>query len=809
MQNHMLKNCPAGLPLTLGLAATLVLAGCGGGDTGGAPPAETETIKVEIRRTGFGVPHIVGKDLRSAAYGLAYAYAQDNICIAADRLLTVAGERSKYLGGSAMVAAGSSLSNLRSDFYYRNILDQAAVDKAFAAAGQPAKDAIAGYVAGYNRFLLDAKPTDFGDCAGAAWAKRPVSEMDLKRHLLALATNSGAGAFIAAIADAQPPAPALASAGTLRPPQLARIGRSAQQLARLMDANPLGSNGQAFGSEASEGGRGVLFGNPHFPWSGTLRFYQSHVKVPGQYDVMGAGLGLVPLPQIGFNADLAWTHTVSTGRRFTLFELTLKDGAYLVDGVARPLSKKEVTVEVLENGVLTPQTRSFYASHHGPLLVSSALGASWTPTKAYALRDANLDNGRVVDQVWDLGRASTVEQLRDISARRMGAPWVNTIAADRAGKAFYGDLSVVPNVNAALSAKCANSPQAQALAAARTYLLDGSRAECDWPVDAAAASPGIMAAAALPTLLRTDYVSNSNESAWLANPAQLSTGFSPLVGDQARTQSLRTRMAFTQILERLAGSDGQAGNKVSPDKLEFSFFQNRMMSAELLMPGLLTLCNTPAAAAAVASNGSTINLGPACAVLAGWDRRAKRSSVGTPLFREFWRRAQAIPNLYETPFDAAKPITTPSNPAISKPAVATAMLKALADGVLALNAAGVPLSEPLGSVQYVTRGGQRIPIEGGDEFEGVFNKMTPPGLGAGGYTSMLSGSSYIQIVGFDADGPQARGLLTYSQSTNPASPYYADQTQQFSNAALVKLPYRESEIAADPKLTAPLLLIEK
>jgi acyl-homoserine-lactone acylase len=86
--------------------------------------------------------------------------------------------------------------------------------------------------------------------------------------------------------------------------------------------------------------------------------------------------------------------------------------------------------------------------------------------------------------------------------------------------------------------------------------------------------------------------------------------------------------------------------------------------------------------------------------------------------------------------------------------------------VQALNAAGVPLTATLGAVQYVTRGGVKLPLDGGDEFEGVFNKITPPGLTAGGYTSVVSGSSYIQIVSFEASGANARGILpTASQPT--------------------------------------------
>ena len=201
-----------------------------------------------------------------------------------------------------------------------------------------------------------------------------------------------------------------------------------------------------------------------------------------------------------------------------------------------------------------------------------------------------------------------------------------------------------------------------------------------------------------------------------------------------------------------------------------------------------------------------VDLAPACAVLTSWDGRARTSSVGAVVFREFWRKAQSISGLFGTPFNAAAPVTTPRDPAVGNPTVAAALLKALADGVVALNAAGVPVNAKLGDAQYVTRDGVKLPIGGGDEFEGIFNKITPPGLTAGGYTSIVSGSSYIQIVSFQPDGVNARGLLTYSQSTNPASPYFADQTKVLSTEKFVEFPFTDAEIAADPKVTPVLTL---
>ena len=96
----------------------------------------------------------------------------------------------------------------------------------------------------------------------------------------------------------------------------------AMREAGLLDS-PLGSNAWAFGKETTANGSGMLLGNPHFPWSGPNRFYEMHLTIPGQMDVMGVGIGTYSMVSIGFNKDVAWSHTVSTGKRFTFYEVTL------------------------------------------------------------------------------------------------------------------------------------------------------------------------------------------------------------------------------------------------------------------------------------------------------------------------------------------------------------------------------------------------------------------------------------------------------------------------------------------------------
>jgi acyl-homoserine-lactone acylase len=70
-----------------------------------------------------------------------------------------------------------------------------------------------------------------------------------------------------------------------------------------------------------------------------------------------------------------------------------------------------------------------------------------------------------------------------------------------------------------------------------------------------------------------------------------------------------------------------------------------------------------------------------------------------------------------------------------------------------------------------------------------------------GYTPIVHGNSYIQVVTWDEAGiPDARGILTYSQSPEPDSAHYADQTQLYSDGEWLDLPFTEEDILGDPNL---------
>ncbi len=317
---------------------------------------------------------------------------------------------------------------------------------------------------------------------------------------------------------------------------------------------------------------------------------------------------------------------------------------------------------------------------------------------------------------------------------------------------------------------------------------DGSSSACDWDNDTNAPQAGILAGKNMPSLTRSDWVMNSNDSYWLSSLQQPLTGFPRIIGDEGTARSLRTRLGYQQILERLAGKDGLGGNKFSLTKLQQILFGNRNLSAELLTDAVVKNC--PA------------TLEKPCAILGKWDKRENLESVGAVIWREFWSRARRLP-LWAMPFDPLNPVNTPRD-LNTDPAVLAQVYAALSEAVSELGRQDVPLDAKLGSLQYAVRGDQRIAIHGGAGDEGVYN-FQASSLKDGHYEP-IHGSSYIQTVTWDEDyNPEAEALLSYSLSSQSDNAHYGDQTELYSQKKFVKLPFSEAQIKADPNYSSVVL----
>jgi acyl-homoserine-lactone acylase len=794
------------------MVLAVVMIGCAGGPL--PRPDGGPRYEATVWRTSYGIPHIVAHDLGGLTFGQGYAFAQDHVCLLADQVLKVRAERAKYLG------PGPDGAILGSDFTYRLLDLHGRAKESFPRQPPEVQAMLRGYAAGYNRYLSETGRANLPElCANAEWV-RPIDEIDLLAYIMGLAITGGSFPFLPAMLNARPP-------GT----HAERLGPPASRTLDMLRQAAVASNGWAIGAERSASGHGMLLANPHFPWEGELRLWENHLVIPGQLDVYGASLLGLPGVQVGFNEDVAWTHTFTHGAQSTLYLLHLAPGNpthYLYDGKERAMEARELAIQVRQpDGTLQEARHTFYLSHHGPII--SLPGFEWSATTALAIKDPNLGNSAMVAQYLGMMRARSLAQFQQVFATVQGAPFVNTLAVDRAGTAWYINSASTPNLSAEASQQWEQAVRNPAPTPQRIFyhelgvplwLFDGSTSQTEWVPEPGARSPGLIPYARAPKQERRDFLFNANNPHWLANPAALLEGYSPQYGLEREAVSPRARLNATMLTEvREGGASGPDG-KFTREELEAALFSNRSFTAELLRDQVVQRCRGKRTGT---FNDQQVDITHACAALATWDGRYNLDSVGPVVWRELLGTYVYLNDIHEggelfaTPFSPTDPVRTPHT---LKPAPASGsdpLLDRLAQAVVKLGQAGIPVDAPLGKAQFFPRGGQHIPIHGGGERDAVLNLVTyevlnsslqpqtPQGqlvnpataLASTGYV-VNTGSTFMLTLAFTERGVDAAALLVYGESEDPRSPHHDDQMKLYSNRKLRKVTFSMEEVTHEP-----------
>ncbi len=763
--------------------------------------------EADIRWTTHGVAHIRANDWGSLGFGQGWALARDHLPTLADQIVKVRSERARFHG------AGVEGAHVASDMGYLalGVMDRAAALR--EAQSDEARAMISGYVVGYNARLAEAVADDAlpAWCAGAEWI-RPIDELDLYAYLGDMALMGSGRNLAGLVGRAEAPGPD----GPMPPSPITSMGGGAP---------PGASNGWAFGGDATRSGHGLVMANPHFPWDGEARFWECHLTIPGELDVYGVALLGTPGVQMGFNADVAWSHTFSKGHRFTMARLDLVPGrptAYKHGVDEREMEPATYAVDVRgDDGELTRVVRTLWRTHHGPMVNLPLLG--WGMDLGFTYRDANLDNTSVIEQFLRMDRARSMDELQQAFAEVKGLPWVNTLAADRTGRCWYIDASATPNLSPEAEDRYRERVKTDMIAALmlenRVAMLDGSNPGDDWLEEDGARSPGLIPYDRLPQMERRDVVVNANDSHWLTHPDQVLEGYSPLHGFERTPRSLRTRQNL-KTAATLA-----ATGEVTVETVCEALFGNESLSAELLCDAVVARGR---AAGKVESEGQQVDVAAAAEVLAAWDGRFDLDSRGAALWREVVAGFAAgelldAGPLFGVAWDAEDPVATPHSLAAAPGDGPDPAVGALARAVVALERAGVAIDAPLGDVQWAQRGEHRVPVHGGGEVEGICNVLAPlgalagtslepgppplemqsgrterTGLTAGGYRCTY-GTSFVMVVELTDEGPQGQGLLSYGQSGDARSPHHVDGTEAYAAKATRPLLFTDTDVEADTK----------
>lgn len=359
-----------------------------------------------IERDRYGVPHIHGRRDADAAFGLAYAQAEDAWPVIERSLPYYRGTAGKYFGPDGA----------RSDYLVKWLGLWHDIDTRYHSDLTPETSAyIEAFAAGLNSYVNEhpeAVDLDIG----------PISGQDLiAAHMLRHLLFYGFDAHVNELMGDTP-------ARMVSSPPLSVVGD-----------DPIGSNATAVAPTRTEDGSTLLMINSHQPLTGPVAWYEAHISSDEGLDVMGGLFPGAPTVGVGFTTRHGWGATVNKPDLVDTYRLVMNpdnDNQYLLDGVWRDLEHEEVKIDVLIWGFIPwSVTRDVWRSEHGPVMK--------TEHGVYALRYAGMGELRQVEQWLAMNKARTLDQWLDAVQLRYIQSF-NFVAAGASGDIIFIHNSLTP-----------------------------------------------------------------------------------------------------------------------------------------------------------------------------------------------------------------------------------------------------------------------------------------------------------------------------------------------------------------------------
>jgi|HubBroStandDraft_1064217.scaffolds.fasta_scaffold01390_6 acyl-homoserine-lactone acylase len=507
------------------------------------------------------------------------------------------------------------------------------------------------------------------------------------------------------------------------------------------ESHRLGSNMWLIGGSRTLSGRSMLLANPHVGWGGPYSFQEVQITVPGRINVSGATLIGFPVVGIGFNDYLGWSHTVNRFSSSDVYELTLDpaDAAhYIYDGQSIPLTSRTIEIQVSRPDGAQTVKKTLWSCHYGPVVRTG-------PGKAYALKSADL-NGVDFLTEWNLmAKSKSLAEFR--SALNLQAlPLFNVGYADRAGQIFYVFNGRIPD-------RIPGSPLGKPLA--------GDNSTTEWY--------SLVPVGSLPQILnpKNGYLQNCNDPPWYVNLAE-----HPRPADFPADMVLDTlgwRGQFSlDLLDRQERWDLAMMKRLK--------FDEHVIMAPRLKPDLVKLMREQIFSPRVVA---------AANLLDKWDDRASIDSRAALLFLRWWDNYErsAKPQ-FRVKWMEEDPVHTPTGLGDRK-----AALSSLTAAIKDLQSAYGSISPEWGEVHRFRRGNIDLPIGGA---AGCFRTI---GYHPEGDQKLVGdfGDSFVLAVEF-TDSPTAYSVLAYSESSDAASPHFADQSRMFTQGEWKRVWFSEADI---------------
>jgi len=375
-----------------------------------------EKYSVRILRDTWGVPHVFGKKDVDAAFGLAYAHAEDDFRTIQLVLMAVNGRLSSELGRKG---AGN-------DYLVHLIRLWDTVNARYEKDLSPETRALCeAYADGINYYAALHPDEAIKDLY-------PVNG----RHLVAgfvhkMPLMVGADRVLKDLFD--------------EPKKISlRPGKSVLRAAFRSDAlsrfhMAAGSNAFAVSPKRAADGKTLLNINSHQPWEGPVTWYEVQVHSEEGWNMTGGVFPGSPVVLHGHNDFLGWAHTNNYPDLIDVYRLEINQenkNQYRLDGTWRDLEVRTAPIRVKLFWFISWTVREEVLwSAYGPTIRR--------PHGVYALRYAGIGDVRQVEQWYRMNKARNCAEWED--AVRMGSvPMYNCTYADRGGNILYYYQALLP-----------------------------------------------------------------------------------------------------------------------------------------------------------------------------------------------------------------------------------------------------------------------------------------------------------------------------------------------------------------------------
>lgn len=204
---------------------------------------------------------------------------------------------------------------------------------------------------------------------------------------------------------------------------------------------PMGSNAWAIGPSRTKNGSTILFCNPHQPQFGYGQMYEGHVRSGAGWDMTGATFFGALLPAMGHNEYLGWSHTVNRPDNVDYWTVTFdhptNPNMYRFDGDYREAEVWTDSLLIKRNGELVEETETFRRTVHGPIV------GKLSETEYVAMNIAGVNDAVLVGQHLQMVRAKNLEEFK-AAMRPLQLPIFNTVYADREGNIYFVYNGTIP-----------------------------------------------------------------------------------------------------------------------------------------------------------------------------------------------------------------------------------------------------------------------------------------------------------------------------------------------------------------------------